>query len=94
MKRYELRVKAGTVDISHYLKKYICFYDMQDGYSTKIASSDNKDVIEKRFDKENKYRRAKHLTNNGIVYVEAYAVYDNERKDIIMQSAIDFKDIE
>lgn len=94
MKRYELRVKDGTVDISHYLKKYICFYDMQDGYSTKIASSDNKDVIEKRFDKENEYRRAKHLTNNGIVYLVAYAVYDNETKDIIMQTAIDFKDIE
>ena len=93
MKRYELRVKSGTVDISHYLKKYICFYDMQDGYSTKIASSDNKDVIEKRFDKENEYRRAK-LTNNGIVCVVAFAVYDNETKDIIMQSAIDFEEIE
>jgi aspartyl/asparaginyl-tRNA synthetase len=94
MKRYELRVKTGTVDISHYLKKYICFYDIQDGYCTKIASSDNKDVMEKRFDKENEYRRAKHLTNNGIVYVVGFAVYDNETKDIIMQTAIDFKDIE
>ena len=94
MKRYELRVKSGTVDISHYLKKYICFYDIQDGYCTKITSSDNKDVIEKKFDKQNEYRRAKYITNNGIVYVEAYAVYDNETKDIIMQSAIDFKEIE
>lgn len=94
MKRYELRVKTGVVDISYFLTKYICFYDIQEGYCTKIASSDNKDVIEKRFDKENEYRRAKHLTNNGLVYVVAYAVYDNETKDIIMQSAIDFKEIE
>jgi len=94
MKRYELRVKTGTVDISYYLKKYICFYDIQEGYCAKITSSDNKDVIEKRFDKENEYRRAKHLTNNGIVYVVGFAVYDNETKDIIMQTAIDFKDIE
>ena len=93
MKRYELRVKTGIIDISLFSKKYICFYNIQDGNCTKIASSDNKDVIEKRFDKENEYRRAK-LTNNGIVHVVAYAVYDNERKDIIMQTAIDFKDIE
>lgn len=93
MKRYELRVKTGIIDLSHFSKKYITFYNIQDGNCTKIASSDNKDIIEKRFDKENKYRRAK-LTNNGIVQVVAYAVYDNETKDIIMQTAIDFKDIE
>lgn len=93
MKRYELRVKTGIIDLSLFSKKYICFYNIQEGYCTKIASSDNKDVIEKRFDKENEYRRAK-LTNNGIVQVVAFAVYDNETKDIIMQSAIDFKEIE
>ena len=93
MKRYELRVKTGIIDLSHFSKKYIALYNIQDVNCTKVASSDNKDVIEKRFDKENEYRRAK-LTNNGIVQVVAYAVYDNERKDIIMQTAIDFKDIE
>lgn len=51
-------------------------------------------LLKKKFDKQNKYRQAKYITNNGIVYVEAYAVYDNETKDIIMQTAIDFKDIE
>lgn len=94
MKRYELRVKTGIIHMSHFAKKkYICFYNIQEGNCTKIASSDNRDVIEKRFDKENEYRQAK-LTNNGIVHVVAYAVYDNERKDIIMQTAIDFNEIE
>lgn len=93
MKRYELRVKTGDVHISHCLYKCVTYSHIKDGSYKKIACSDNRDNIEKRFDKENESRHAS-ITNNGIVYVEAYAVYDNERKDIIMQSAFDFKEIE
>lgn len=93
MKRYELRVKTGDVHISHCLHECVTYSYIKDGSYKKIASSDNKDVIEKRFDKENAYRRAK-ITNNGIVQVVAYAVLDHETKDIIMQTCIDFKDIE
>lgn len=91
MKRYELRVKSGIVDISNYSHKLLTYYAI-DGFCIEMESSDDRDFIEKRFDKENENRLATYI-DKSIVYVMLFAVYDNETKDIIMQTAIDFEDI-
>lgn len=93
MKRYELRVKTGDVHISHCLHKCVTYSHIKNGCYKEIACFDNRDTIEKRFDKENESRHAS-ITNNGILHVVAYAVLDHETKTIIMQTCIDFKDID
>lgn len=91
MKRYELRVKSGFVDMSHYSHKYLNYYDT-DGFCIEMESSDDRDFIENIFDKENENRQACYI-DKSIVYFVLFAVYDNKTKDIIMQTAIDFEDI-
>lgn len=91
MKRYELRVKSGIVDMSHYSHKYLNYYDT-DGFCIEMESSDDRDFIENIFDKENENRLACYIDKN-IVYFVLFAVYDNKTKDIIMQTAMDFEDI-
>lgn len=95
--RYELRKITGTTSLSSLKDKYFATYYnvMKQNDYTLLCRSDSYDEIESEFDDYNKDRFACYTDENctDIEYV-LFAVFDCKRKEYVILSCLEFKDIQ